>query len=115
MYAEVTNGVNTGLLEMLRKVKAQATATGGRSAFLKKQPCWYQKAVDEFEHDFDMTLFSWILWADLFAYQKLPFPNHPDGPPGGFDTGGGDIYIMMEMFRTAKLMEKVKALCKDAK
>jgi len=113
MYAEVTNGKNTTLYDMLKKSKVLSDAVGYRSSDLKKQPCWFQQVVGDIEESNYQTLKSILLLTDLWIYQSLPLPNFP-GAPDRLDTGNGDIWLMMEMARIHLLITRLEAACKGA-
>jgi hypothetical protein len=105
MFAEVTNGVNTNLNDMILKYKAWANAGGYRSDDLKKQPQWFQDLVNDLENDKLFLMKSAGIWGVEYFGSFGPVNKWM-----GFDTGAGDSWLMMEMYRTATLIETMKKM-----
>ena len=106
---EVTNGEDISLREAVEKAKVLATAAGHRSKELEKMPCWFQEVVDEFENSWILTSTSIGLWLSEWIYQTVPFPKD------AFDSGNGDVWLTMELWRMGMMGKRVRVLCRNAK
>ncbi|NMC19273.1 MAG: RHS repeat-associated core domain-containing protein [Thermogutta sp.] len=109
---KASDGKNDTFAEATAAAKAWATAAGYRSEDLKKQPCFFQQAVEDLEGSTIPTITAGIVWFEEWIGSSLPnwmFDNT------NWDTGNGDVWLRMEAWRLGMLMKRVKVLCKDAK
>jgi RHS repeat-associated protein len=107
-WSDATNGINDSLFDMSEKYKSIANAGGYRAEKLKKKPCWFQRAMNEFERDWWQFSKANLLWGGDLLIQTLK-------PSRLYDTGYGDIWLMMEMTRTKDFIKRLKTVCEDAK
>jgi RHS repeat-associated protein len=110
MQAYVTDGHNHTIADATSHSTAWATAGGYESNELGKQPCFFQQAVKDVENSWIVTIASGIRWCGIIGSDCLP-----GGPGGKVNTGAGDEWMRMEMWRLEMLKNRVSVLCKGAK
>jgi RHS repeat-associated protein len=106
------NGTKHTLADGLSAFPAWSNAAGGISDELRKQPCFVQQVYLDIEESRAMTMTSWALWTADWVGSSLPgwlFDNNR------WNTGAGDSYIRMEIFRSLAVDKLLKERCKDAK
>jgi hypothetical protein len=112
MVTWASNGKNHTLSQALAAAKPWATATGFESQQLKRQPCFFQQAVRDVEASWVLDATSGFLWFEELVASSLPNWAVDNS---GWNTGNGDAWMRMEMWRLQMLKSRIKVLCKGAK
>jgi len=107
MMIYVGSGSDHSLVDALSTVKVWATAAGYRSEELKKQPCFFQQAVEELESSWVLSATSMLIWTEIIVDDT--FFSNPS-----LNKGWGDKWMWMEIWRTNMLIKRVEVLCRDA-
>ena len=107
MMIYVSSDGDHSLKDALSTVKVWATAAGYRSEELKKQPCFFQQAVEEIESSWVLSATSMLMWTEIIVDDT--FFSNPS-----LNKGWGDKWMWMEIWRTNMLIKRVEVLCKNA-
>jgi RHS repeat-associated protein len=104
------DGKNNTMVEYEQAFPTLTTIFGlTQSPLFKQKPCWFQKALLDFENNWYYGMKGFIVMGGTFADINLGIN------PWGFDKGGGDIWAIEEAIRTLDFLGEVEKICKDAK
>lgn len=109
MVAYASDGHNHTLAEAVAAARPWATTTGHRSDELKKQPQFFQEAVEELETSGVLRATTLVVWFEEWLLSSIPGLN------GKWNTGNGDAWIRMEIWRSLMVKKRVQSLCGNAK
>ena len=109
MVQMASDGTANTISDVAKRAKVWADAGGYRNEDLANEPCFLQQAVEDVETSTIITITSGIVWTgEWIGSSWVPGFNR------GWDTGDGDIYLRMEVWRLGMLAKRVDVLCRGA-